>query len=50
MRLREDRGRANFTSSMDFNALVTQLREQGFTHFTIELSNVRSWTARFWVC
>ncbi len=31
-------GRANFHSSMDFNALITQLRERGFTHFVIELS------------
>jgi anti-sigma B factor antagonist len=31
-------GRANFTSSIDFNTLVTKLREQGFTHFMIELS------------
>lgn len=31
-------GRANFTSSIDFNALVTQLRERGFTYFVIELS------------
>lgn len=32
------KGRANFTSSIDFNTLVTQLRERGFTYFVIELS------------
>lgn len=31
-------GRANFTSSIDFNTLLTKLREQGFTYFIIELS------------
>ena len=31
-------GRANFTSSIDFDAVVTQLRDRGFTHFVIELS------------
>ena len=31
-------GRANFTSSIDFNSLVTHLREQGYTYFVIELS------------
>jgi anti-sigma B factor antagonist len=31
-------GRANFTSSIDFNSLVTQLHERGFTYFVIELS------------
>lgn len=31
-------GRANFTSSPDFNALITRLRERGFTHFVLELS------------
>ena len=31
-------GRANFTSSIDFNTLVTQLRERGFNYFVIELS------------
>lgn len=31
-------GRANFTSSVDFNALVTGLRERGFNYFVIELS------------
>jgi anti-anti-sigma regulatory factor len=32
------RGRANFTASLDFNLLVTQLQERGFTFFVIELS------------
>lgn len=31
-------GRANFTASLDFNSLVTQLRERGFSYFVIELS------------
>jgi anti-sigma B factor antagonist len=31
-------GRANFVSSIDFNTLVTGLRERGFTYFVIELS------------
>lgn len=31
-------GRANFTSSIDFNTLVGRLRERGFTYFVIELS------------
>ena len=31
-------GRANFTSSIDFDAVVTQLRARGVTHFVIELS------------
>jgi anti-sigma B factor antagonist len=31
-------GRANFTSSIDFNAVLTQLRERGYGHFIIELS------------
>lgn len=32
------KGRANFTSSIAFNSLVTQLHERGFTYFVIELS------------
>lgn len=32
-------GCANFTSSIDFNALVTGLRERGFSYFVIELSD-----------
>src|SRR5437899_9550587 len=31
-------GRANFTSSIDFDALITRLCERGITHFLIELS------------
>ena len=31
-------GRANFTASLDFNSLVTQLRERGCSYFIIELS------------
>lgn len=31
-------GRANFTSSIDFDAVITQLRARGFNHFVIELS------------
>ena len=31
-------GRANFTASLDFNSLVTQLRERGVSYFIIELS------------
>lgn len=31
-------GRANFNASLDFNSLVTQLRERGFSYFIIELS------------
>jgi len=31
-------GRANFTSSIDFKELVTQLQDRGFTFFVIELS------------
>jgi len=31
-------GRANFTSSIDFNSVLIQLRERGYEHFVIELS------------
>ncbi|MSU59193.1 MAG: anti-sigma factor antagonist [Pedosphaera sp.] len=31
-------GRANFTSSIDFNTVLIHLREQGCSHFVIELS------------
>jgi anti-sigma B factor antagonist len=31
-------GRANFVSSIDFNAVLTQLRQRGYSHFIIELS------------
>src|SRR6188474_3355907 len=31
-------GRANFTSSIDFNTVLTQLREKGYEDFVIELS------------
>lgn len=31
-------GRANFSSSLDFNALLNQLRDRGFSYFVIELS------------
>lgn len=31
-------GRANFQSSMDFHAVITQLQARGFTHFILELS------------
>lgn len=31
-------GRANFTSSIDFRTLVNKLRQQGCTHFVLDLS------------
>jgi anti-sigma B factor antagonist len=31
-------GRANFTASLDFSALLNQLRERGLNYFVIELS------------
>ena len=31
-------GRANFTSSVDFRALITQLRQQGCNYFVLDLS------------
>lgn len=31
-------GRANFTSSVDFKALVNELRQRGFDHFVLDLT------------
>lgn len=31
-------GRANFTASLDFHSVLTQLRDRGFDYFIIELS------------
>ena len=31
-------GRANFTSSIDFKALVTELSQRGFQRFVLDLS------------
>jgi anti-sigma B factor antagonist len=31
-------GRANFTSSLDFRTLINELRQQGCTHFVLDLS------------
>src|ERR1041385_1369017 len=33
------RGRANFNCCLDFNALVTGLREKGYGYFLLELSD-----------
>lgn len=32
-------GRANFAASLDFNLLLNQLRERGFSYFVIELTD-----------
>ena len=31
-------GRANFTSSIDFRTLITELRQKGYTFFVLDLS------------
>ena len=31
-------GRANFSSSIDFKSLISELRQKGFTYFVLELS------------
>src|SRR6516162_3767117 len=40
-------GRANFTSSIDFRTLITELRQKGFTYFVLDLSECQLMDSTF---